>query len=128
MNICRDQSARMKRTDLHVGHIVMTRLLHVGQLQLLRDLTHGLSQQHKVDPGQLALFLFGHISCQNVIQACQKNKVKVSAGTYTHRDKATCTPPLPPTGSQTHFTGHLALHYTEDCSPKSPPSQRHSQN
>lgn len=54
-----------------MGHIVMTRLLQVHQPQLLRDLTHGLSQQHEVDPGQLALLFFGHISRQNIIQACQ---------------------------------------------------------
>lgn len=51
-----------------MGQVVMTRLLHAGQLQLLRDLAGSLSQQHEIDSGQLALLLLGHISRQIVAQ------------------------------------------------------------
>lgn len=57
-------------TDLHMGHVVATRLLQVRQLQLLCHLAHRLPRQHKVDPGQLTLLLLGHISSQDIIQAC----------------------------------------------------------
>lgn len=109
--MCRPQRQRMQsRTDLHVRQVVMTRLLHVRQMQLLRDLAQGLSQQHKVDPGQLALFLFRHIRRQDVIQACRYIRSKCQGG-QTHRVKPS---PLLLTGSQGHLR-HLTLRCPGAC-------------